>query len=90
MTLSRTVTARLTEQQIDDIAELGAGNFSAGLRILHAERFGGLRNLAADGRSMAARRAPPPQVARALPPPPAPVAKPQRFIPPPRGFVGKR
>ena len=90
MTLDRTVTARLTEQQIDDIAELGGGNFSAGLRLMHAEYFGKSLKPVVDGRAMSARRASTPPVARVAPPPPAPVAKPPRYIPPPRGFVGKR
>lgn len=91
MTLDRTVTARLTEQQIDDIAELGGGNFSAGLRLMHAEYFGKSLKPVVDGRAMSARRAPPPKVERTvLPPPAAPALKPQRYIPPPRGYIGKR
>ncbi len=90
MAESRIVTVRLTEEQIDDIAGLGGGNFSVGLRTLHAMRFGATEPQV-DGRTMAARRAPPPVPVRVVAPPPAPPApKPLRYTPPPRGYVGKR
>ena len=79
MALDATVHLRTTEEQKDELMRLGDGNISRGFQALYKMYEQGMP-----------RRAPPPQVARALPPPPAPVAKPQRFIPPPRGFVGKR
>lgn len=79
MALTATVNLRTTEEQKDELMRLGDGNISRGFQALYKMYEQGMT-----------RRAPPQQVPRVLAPPPAPVAKPQRFIPPPRGFVGKR
>lgn len=50
----RTVSVRLTEQQIDDITEFGGGSLSNGVRQLYAKEFG-TANLTPDRRTMAAR-----------------------------------
>ena len=79
MALTATVNLRTTEEQKDELMRLGDGSISRGFQALYKMYERGMT-----------RRAPPPPVARVASPPPAPVAKPQRYIPPPRGFVGKR
>lgn len=82
MALDATVHLRTTEEQKDELMRLGDGNISRGFQALYKMYEQGMT-----------RRAPPPPVARVAPPPPAPAApalKPQRYIPPPRGYVGKR
>lgn len=71
----RDLLMRITSGDRERLAALGDGDPYAGLQ-----------------RALS-RRAPPPQVPRLASPPPAPAApalKPQRYIPPPRGYVGKR
>lgn len=80
MALNATVNLRTTEEQKEELMRLGDGNISRGFQALYKMYEQGMP-----------RRAPPPAPVRVASPPPAPVAlRPQRYIPPPRGYVGKR